>query len=77
MAPSPVYPRQPDTGGHVEGIVAPAGVTPDFVNAHSNLWQLNIACQVLCIFFVGSCVLSRTYIRVYIKPGLKKEDCKP
>ena len=77
MALSPVYPRQIDTGGHDAILPAPAGVTPDYVKAHNNLWQVNIACQALCIILVGSCVMARTYAKLFIKPGLKIEDCKP
>ncbi len=42
----------------------------------TNVYKYNIACQVLCYVLVGTSVLARIYMRIFIKREFKAEDCK-
>lgn len=72
MLPPLAFSKRVDVGG----LPPPPGVTPDFVGRHSDIYKYNIACQVLCYVIVSWSVLARMWIKLFIKPGLKIEDCK-
>ena len=52
------------------------GVVAKLNDPENTMHKYNVACQALCYFFVGASVLARLYTKVFIRPGLRMEDCK-
>jgi len=71
-----LFPRAPSPAEGVGALEPPPGVTPDLKNPDTTVSKYNIACQVVCYMVVGASVLARTYTKIYIRPGLKVEDCE-